>query len=122
MGKIITLERPESTNSYQVSVAVKSVVAELINSIATPIILEYIASGGKIFAKVGIIENIFVLGITTAFMPPLLRFTDPVYLLFLLRRWYFSDPCTPLPRQTSGWASPSPASTAATRSLPSKWE
>ena len=83
------LEKVYSMNNYQISIALKSVVVMLINSIAVPIIVNYHLKDGNIFGRSGLIEDIFLLGVASSLVAPLVRLIDPYNMLLTIRyKWY----------------------------------
>ena len=48
------LERGYSMNNYQISIAIKSVIVQLINSIVVPITVNYYLKGNNIFGPSGL--------------------------------------------------------------------
>jgi hypothetical protein len=83
-------EKVYSMNNYQISIAVKSVIVQLINSIAVPVLVNYYLKS-NIFGPSGLCEDIFVLGIATCFVPPIIKLIDPWNIFLVLRFKYYSD-------------------------------
>lgn len=84
-------EKVYSQNNYQISIAIKSVLVQLINSIAVPILVNFYLKDANVFGRSGLIEDIFVLSIASSFVPPLVRLIDPWNILLILRFKYYSD-------------------------------
>ena len=85
------LERGYSMNNYQISIAIKSVVVQLINSIAVPISVNYYLKDSNIFGPSGLCEDIFILALATSFMPAIIKLIDPYNILLIIRFKYYSD-------------------------------
>ena len=94
------IERPDTTNKYQVSLAVKSIIAQMLNSIAIPVIVNYQLKDGNIYKESGLVDDIFLLSLTSAFVPPLVRLIDPWYIFLWVRKEYYCDHCTLRTRQS----------------------
>ena len=79
-------------NNYQISIAIKSVVVQLINSIAVPILVNYYiknVDNNNFYGQSGLVEDIFILALASSFIPPLIKLIDPWNLLLILRfKWY----------------------------------
>ena len=84
-------ERDYTTIKYQTSLAIKSVVAQLVNSIIIPIFANYFIKS-NLYDKNGLAEDVFMLGLTNALVPPILKFFDGEYLISNIFRWYYNRP------------------------------
>ena len=84
-------EKVYSMNNYQISIAIKSVIVQLINSIAVPILVNYYLKDGNIFGRSGLIEDIFILAAASSFVAPIVKLIDPWNLLLILRFKFYSD-------------------------------
>ena len=80
------IDKEYSMNNFQISIAIKSVLAQLVNSIFVPVMTNYYIKNQNIFGTSGLIEDIFILGITSSLVPPLVRIIDP-YNIFLAIRY-----------------------------------
>jgi hypothetical protein len=67
-------------------------MALLLNSIILPLLVNYFVKGKNVYNKGGLTEDIFILSITTSFVPPLLHLIDPVYIYVTLRAKYYNCP------------------------------
>ncbi len=65
--------------NYQISLAIKTVLAQIINSIFIPIVADYFIKK-NIYEENGLIEDIFILGITNSLMYPIAKLINPSYL------------------------------------------
>lgn len=64
----------------------------MVNSILIPVITAYYIKK-KIYETSGLVDNIFMLSISTSIVPPILLFFDPYNLFLKFKRWYKSKPC-----------------------------
>lgn len=78
-------------NNFQISIAIKSVAAQLVNFITVPLIVNFYIKDRNIFGEGGLIEDIFILAITSSFIPPLVRLLDPYHLFLALRYKYYHN-------------------------------
>ena len=85
------IERIFTNNHYQISIAIKSVLAQLVNSIIVPLIVNYNIKE-NIYQKGGLTEDIFILAIFNSFLPPLIRMIDPYAIFVHLRYVYYDRP------------------------------
>ena len=81
MIKFLTLFERDYTNTYnQASLAVKSIFAQMINSILIPVIVaRYIKK--DIYGASGLVDNIFMMSFSTALVAPFVVLFDPVNFL-----------------------------------------
>ena len=77
--RLTLYERDYTSTKHQTSLAIKSVLALLINSILIPIIANYYIKH-NVYDKNGLADDIFMLGITNAFLAPALKYFDSYYL------------------------------------------
>ncbi len=75
--------------NHQASLALKSIVAQLINSIAIPVFIKR----DNVYGDKGLVEDVFFLAFTTALFGPIFKFFDVFYLYARLVYWYKSRPC-----------------------------
>lgn len=76
---------------HQTSLAIKSVLAQLINSILVPIIANYYIKS-NIYDKNGLADDVFMLGLTNALVAPILKYFDGYYLFVRIMAWYYKKP------------------------------
>jgi len=76
-------------NNFQISLAVKSIIAQLINSIFIPFMVNYYIKG-DIYGESGLTEDIFILALTNSFLPPLVRLIDPYHIFVQLQAYYYN--------------------------------
>lgn len=84
-------ERDYTTIKYQTSLAIKSVLAQLLNCILVPIFSNYFIKK-NLYDKNGLSDDIFMLGLTSAFVTPILKFFDFNYLIFNILRCFKNKP------------------------------
>lgn len=82
-------EHDYTTIKYQTSLAIKSVLAQLINSILVPMFANYFIKS-NIYDKNGLADDIFMLGITSSLIPPIMKFVDIGYYIGKIMTWYYS--------------------------------
>ena len=66
--------------NYQISLTIKTVLAQIINSIFIPIVADYFIKK-NIYEENGLIEDIFILGITNSILYPIAKIINPSYIL-----------------------------------------
>jgi hypothetical protein len=95
--KFLTLfEKDYTSTDRQASLAFKSIIAQMINSILTPVITAYyIKTDTGVYQTGGLVDNIFMMGITNSLVPPVLLFFDPYNLLMKLIRCIKSTTSNP---------------------------
>jgi len=73
----------------QTSLAIKSIIAQMINSILIPVIIaKYIRN--EIYNSSGLVDNIFMMSITNSIVGPTLVFFDPLNILSKFMRCFKS--------------------------------
>lgn len=91
--RLLTLYEKDYTETYhQTSLATKAVFALLINSIAVPILVNYLLEDGNIFGVEGLAEDIFMLGITNSLLQPVLKIFDGYYYYTRGLAWWKNRP------------------------------
>lgn len=97
LGQVIRrlsiFERDYTETYHQTSLAIKSVTAQLINSIFVPIMSNYFIKNNNLYGNNGLADEIFLLGITTAFISPGLKVVEPSYYIFRILAWWYKKPC-----------------------------
>ena len=94
----MTLFELDYTESHrQGSLVIKSVWAQMANSILIPVITSYYVKNLKndyseIYASGGLAENVFLLAVTNSFLPPLIVLFDPYNMLMKVKRCILSRP------------------------------
>lgn len=80
-----------TVTKYQTSLALKSIFASLINSILIPIIVcAYIKE--DIYTDKGLASDVFMLGLTNSFLPPILKFINIPYIINRIIKYFASKP------------------------------
>lgn len=73
-------ERDFTMTNYQISLHIKTVLAQLINCIFIPVMANYFIKQ-NIYGENGLIEDVLILGITNSLVYPLGKALNPAYLL-----------------------------------------
>jgi hypothetical protein len=66
-------------------------VAQMVNSIVIPVITAYEIKN-NVYSTSGLVDNVFMLGISMAIVPPIMVFVDPYNLFMKLLRCLKSRP------------------------------
>lgn len=82
------IERNYSMHNYQISIAIKSIIAQSMNSIFVPIMVNYYIKDENIFGVSGLAEDIFILGVASSFVGVVMKLIEP-WNLFLGARYKF---------------------------------
>lgn len=95
MAIFTAYELNSSHTDYQSSYAVKAIFAQLINTILIPILVNrFLKKENYIYTTSGLADDVFLLGLTNAFIKPLVTIFDPYYFFIkYLRIWYYERPC-----------------------------
>lgn len=86
---VTVFEKDFTETGYQTSLAIKSIWAQLLNSIVVPIIVNYIIEKKNVFGLNGLSTDIIYLSITNSFLPPLTKLIDPYYRYIKVRAFYY---------------------------------
>lgn len=90
--KFLTIYEKDYTATYrEASLAVKSIVAQMVNSIVIPVITAYEIKN-NVYSTSGLVDNVFMLGISMAIVPPIMVFVDPYNLFMKVLRCLKSRP------------------------------
>jgi hypothetical protein len=86
--RILTFfEKDYTSTNRQASLAIKSILAQMINSILTPTITAYyIKTNTGVYMAGGLVDNIFMMAITNSIVPPILVLLDPLVIVSKLIR------------------------------------
>lgn len=92
--RLLTLaEKDWLTTDQQISLSIKTVIAQLINSIVLSIIANYFIKSKNMYRKSGLAEDVLLFSISQALLPPLLRYLDITYVfMFYLVKWWAKRP------------------------------
>lgn len=86
MIKFLTAFERDYTNTFnQASLAVKSIFAQMINSILIPVVVAYYIKG-DIYGSSGLVDNIFIMSFSTALVAPIVVLFDPVNIIQKLKK------------------------------------
>jgi hypothetical protein len=94
------LERDYTETNHQASLAIKSTIAQMINTILIPFISNRFIKNnvakdggiGNIYGSSGLTDNVFMLSITTSLLPAVLTFFDPFYAFVRIKAWFKQRP------------------------------
>lgn len=82
---LTNFERNYTITNRQTSLAIKSILAQMINSILIPVIVAHYIKG-DLYNTSGLVDNIFMMSITGSFVGPALVFFDPLNIVNKLLR------------------------------------
>ena len=88
MVKFLTkFEKDYTTTNFQASLAVKAIIAQMINSILIPVIVaRYVKQ--NIYESSGLVDNTFMMSFSIALTAPVVVLFDPLHFVTkLLRCW-----------------------------------
>jgi hypothetical protein len=76
----------------QISLTIKIVVTQLLNSIALTLLANYYIKK-NLYRSGGLAEDVFYFSVSNAILPPLLKIFDFSYFVYRLKKWWKSRPC-----------------------------
>ena len=83
------LEKDYTVTNIQTSLAIKIIIAQMVNTIFNPVIIAYYIKTSTGFYKVGgLVDNIFMTSISLSIVPPILVIFDPLHYVQLLKRLF----------------------------------
>jgi hypothetical protein len=82
--KITAYEKDSTITAYQTSLTIKSIIAQLINSVVIPIIIY----DSMAYNKNGLASIVLVFSITNAILPPIIIVVNPVYLFSVVQMFF----------------------------------
>lgn len=85
------IERNYSMHNYQISIAIKSIIAQSMNSIFVPIMVNYYIKDENIFGVSGLAEDIFILGVASSFVGVVMKLIEPWNLFLGVRYKFYHD-------------------------------
>ena len=78
-------EKDYTTTNFQASLAIKAILAQMINSILITVIVAYYIKK-NIYQSSGLVDNVFMMSFSLALVAPVIVFFDPVnYLSMAIR-------------------------------------
>lgn len=90
--QILTVqEKYYTTTQFQISVGLKILFAQLINSILLTM-LASIYIKDNIYQEGGLVDDVFYFALINCLVPPFIRILNPYYFFLRLRRKYYSHP------------------------------
>lgn len=84
-------EKDYTETDYQTSLAVKSIWAQLLNSIAIPFFANFMIENKNIYGKNGLSSDVIYLALTNSFLPPLTKLIDPYFRYISIRAFYYRN-------------------------------
>lgn len=75
----------------------------MINTILIPIITAFYVKNKNLYYENGLVDNIFMLGISTIIVPPIVLFVNPYRIFTAILRCYYSKPSNVCPIQRRSW-------------------
>ena len=75
---------------HQTSLAMKSILAQLINSILIPIVVSYFIKD-DLYSQNGLASDIFMLGLTNSLFPAALKIFDLGFIGNRIFKWYYQN-------------------------------
>lgn len=91
INRLAKLERNTTITREQTSIGVKSIFAQLVNSIVIPIAVNSIIKR-NIYGVDGLADDIFYQAVTFAILTPLLKVINPSFIIYYLKRWWKNRP------------------------------
>lgn len=85
-------ERDFSRTNREISLALKSIMAQLMNSVLVPLITNILVKK-NVYNENGLIFDVFSLGLTNALIPPILQFVNIGHIINRFMSWFMSRPC-----------------------------
>jgi len=80
-------EKDYTVTNIQASIALKIIIAQMINTIVTPVIIAYYIKRSTGFYKVGgLVDNVFMTSISLSVVPPILTVFDPLHYYTVIKR------------------------------------
>ena len=90
---LTVLEKDFTETKHQASLGFKSTLAQLINSILVPMVVNLLIHGGtQVDKRNDLANNIFMLGLTNAFVSPALKVFDIGYIINRIMKSIKADP------------------------------
>lgn len=90
--KFLTLYEKDYTATYrEASLAVKSILAQMVNSIVIPVITAYKIKN-NVYSTSGLVDNVFMLGVSMSLVGPIVVLIDPYNLFMKVLRCLKSRP------------------------------
>ena len=86
-------ERDFTKTNREISYALKSIMAQLMNSVLVPVITNILVKD-NLYNENGLIYDIFTLALTNSFLPPILQFINFPYIVNRIKACWSCRPCT----------------------------
>ena len=80
------MEKDYTTTYHQTSLAIKSILAQMVNTILIPVITAYKIKNNVYLAS-GLVDNIFMLSISLSILPPIMIYFDSwAIILWIIKK------------------------------------
>jgi hypothetical protein len=89
---LTNFEKNYTQTNHQTSLAIKSILAQLVNSILIPIIANYFIKNQNIYSPNGLADDIFIFSITNSLVAPILKIIDGGYFFSRIMAQYKNRP------------------------------
>lgn len=89
--KLSILERDFTVTKYQTSLAVKSIFAQLFNTILIPVFVNFYIKD-DIYGQNGLASDVFMLGVTNSFLTPILKLVNIGFIINRIIKYFLSRP------------------------------
>ena len=118
----MTLYEKDYTATYrEASLAVKSILAQMVNSIVIPVITAYKIKN-NVYSTSGLVDNVFMLGVSMSLVGPIVVLIDPYNLFMKVLRCLKSRPSTFLSIQIANYLKTRKSTTLSTKASNSSWD
>ena len=81
-------EREPTQTNFQTDLAIKSTIAQIINSILLPFIVKYYIHN-NIYKVDGLAYVVFTMGISNSFLEPALKVLNIGHIIYKIKCWYY---------------------------------
>ena len=85
---LTALEREPTQSNFQTDLAIKSILAQVINSILLPFIVKYYIHN-NLYQIDGLAYVVFTMGISNALLEPVLKVLNIGHLIYKIKCWYY---------------------------------
>lgn len=85
-------EKDYTASHREGSLAVKSIIAQMINTIVIPVVTAYEIKK-DVYSSSGLVNNVFYLGVTTSIVPAIMMLINPYNIFMKILRCIKSRPC-----------------------------
>ena len=87
MKFLTKFEKDYTTTNFQASLAIKAILAQMINSILIPVIVAYYVKQ-NVYGSSGLADNTFMMSFSVALVSPVVVLFDPLHFMMkIVRCW-----------------------------------